>query len=278
MNWDDLQPFLALLRAGSLSGAARALGCEHATIARRIDRLEADLGQRLFDRLPRGWRPTPEAQALAPQAEAVEAAFFALRRQAAGGEAGPVRISAPPLFAAEVLVPRLGPLIAAHPGVQIALEADPGRADLGRGEIDLALRIGPVEGASLRLRKLCPLDYRPYGLPGAEGVILTDPARTEPQRWITEWAGARAVVLNTADSSVMRAAVHAGLGIALLPAFYAGDLPPVGDDRLTRTLYLTLHEDKARAPRVRRIADALAALITDWARAQDARTISGPIT
>lgn len=266
MNWDDLHPFLELCRTGSLSGAARALGCEHATVARRIDRLEAALGQRLFDRLPRGWRPTPEARALQPRAEAVEGAILALRRQVSGGDAGPVRLSVPPLFAAEVLVPRLGPLLAAHPGVQLVLDADPLRADLTRGEADLALRIGPVEGNSLRLRKLCTLDYRPYGLPGAEGVILTDPPRTEPQRWIADWAGTRPMVLNTADSSVMRAAVRAGLGIALLPAFYAGDLPPVGADRLSRTLYLTLHEDKARAPRVRRIANALAALVTDWAR------------
>ncbi|NLH82737.1 MAG: LysR family transcriptional regulator, partial [Phyllobacteriaceae bacterium] len=47
-DWDDLRVFLALVRAGSLSAAARALGVEHTTVARRIEGLERDLGVTLF--------------------------------------------------------------------------------------------------------------------------------------------------------------------------------------------------------------------------------------
>ena len=49
-DWDDLRYFLALIDAGTLSGAARATGVEHTTVARRIDALEAALGMLLFDR------------------------------------------------------------------------------------------------------------------------------------------------------------------------------------------------------------------------------------
>ena len=70
MNSDDLKPFLALIRQGGLSGPARSLRVERATIARRIVRLEAALGLKLFDRLARGWRPTPEASAPVEKAEA----------------------------------------------------------------------------------------------------------------------------------------------------------------------------------------------------------------
>ncbi|MGD7385698.1 helix-turn-helix domain-containing protein, partial [Ralstonia pseudosolanacearum] len=54
MQWDDIRHFLALAREGSLSAAARRLGVEHTTVARRADALEQALGVWLFDRLPRG--------------------------------------------------------------------------------------------------------------------------------------------------------------------------------------------------------------------------------
>lgn len=264
MNWDDLQPFLALIREGSLSGAARHLRVEHATVARRIDRLENALGLHLFDRLPRGWRATPEALALVERAEAAESALFDLRRQASGGTEGAVCLSAPPLLAAEILTPNLGSFLEEHPNIQIVIEADAHRANLGRGEVDLALRIGPVQGHSLRMRRLGEVLYRPYGHDANSGVIRPRDARTETERWMRDWSGNRPVVLDTADTSVMRAAVAAGHGIALLPDFYAKHLPPVGETYLSRPLHLTLHEDKARAPRVRLVADMLASLVKDW--------------
>lgn len=257
MNWDDVRPFLALIREGSLSGAARRLRVEHATVARRMDRLEADLGQRLFDRFPRGWRPTPEAQAMVERAEAAEAAMQALERQGGGRDEGPVLLSAPPLLAAELLTPKLKAFLVDHPGIRLSLAAESARADLGRGEADLALRIGPVEGQTLRVRRIGLVTYRVYGRAPDLGVIRAEPAMSETDRWMREWSGARPLILNTADSAVMRAGVASGLGIALLPEFYAQGLPSVGDDTLSRPLYLTLHEDKAKSPRVRRVADAV---------------------
>ena len=53
MDWSDLTFFLALARSGSLSAAAKRMGTDHSTVARRIESLEHDLGIRLVDRLPR---------------------------------------------------------------------------------------------------------------------------------------------------------------------------------------------------------------------------------
>lgn len=53
MNWDDLKPFLALIQEGSLSGAARSLRVEYATIARRINRMGARLDTSSFIVCPR---------------------------------------------------------------------------------------------------------------------------------------------------------------------------------------------------------------------------------
>lgn len=49
-NWQDLRYFHALAQTGSLSAAARQLGVEHATIARRIAALEDATKLKLVDR------------------------------------------------------------------------------------------------------------------------------------------------------------------------------------------------------------------------------------
>ena len=42
--WDDIRIFLAIARAGTLSGAASALETGIATVSRKLDRLEQSLG------------------------------------------------------------------------------------------------------------------------------------------------------------------------------------------------------------------------------------------
>ena len=48
--WDDLRFFAEVAQQGSLSAAARALGVDHVTVGRRLQRLEAMLCRHLFDR------------------------------------------------------------------------------------------------------------------------------------------------------------------------------------------------------------------------------------
>ena len=69
MDWDDLRYFLAAYRRGSLSAAARELGCEYTTVGRRVAALEAALGTTLFTRAPEGLKPTPAATELVPLAD-----------------------------------------------------------------------------------------------------------------------------------------------------------------------------------------------------------------
>src|SRR5260370_486913 len=57
-QWDDVRFFLAVARAGSLSGAARALGVGHVTVGRRITLLEKQLGVTLLNRTPDGFVTT----------------------------------------------------------------------------------------------------------------------------------------------------------------------------------------------------------------------------
>ena len=124
--------FLVLAREGSLSAAARRLGVEHTTVARRADALEQSVGVRLFDRLPRGWRLTAEGQALAERAERMEqeAAGFARAAAGAGSLRGTVRISAPPTIASHVIAPNLTALRRQWPGIDVVLLGEKRNANL----------------------------------------------------------------------------------------------------------------------------------------------------
>ena len=57
-DWEDLRHFSAFSSAGSLSAAAKTLGVDHATVARRIASLEASLKLKLVDRRPRAYALT----------------------------------------------------------------------------------------------------------------------------------------------------------------------------------------------------------------------------
>ena len=72
MDWSHLEYFLAVARAGSLSGAAKQLRVNHSTVARRLDKLEQQLQVRLFDRLNNGYRLTEDGQALKQKAGQIE--------------------------------------------------------------------------------------------------------------------------------------------------------------------------------------------------------------
>ena len=101
-TWDDLQYFLAVARTGQLSTAARQLRTSHATVSRRIDRLEFVLKVKLFERNPRGYVLTSVGQRFVETAEKIEAETDRLQADIAEGamiQRGVIRLSAPEGFA-----------------------------------------------------------------------------------------------------------------------------------------------------------------------------------
>ena len=121
MNWDDARIFLAVARQGQILGAARALGLNHATVARRLDALEASLGTTLFRRRTNGTELTTAGERLLGPAELMESASLAAM-EAAGADSvieGTVRIGAPDGFGVACLGPRIGALTERHRGLRI---------------------------------------------------------------------------------------------------------------------------------------------------------------
>lgn len=275
-DWDHLRYYLAVIDAGSVSAAARALAVEHTTVARRIDALEKNLGLRLFDRLPRGWQLTAEGSALVDPARRIEAQVHALLR-AAEAElplAGPVRVSAPPALASCMLARALPAALARYPGIALEIIGEAHYADVLRRETDIALRFRRPDMPQLAVKMLATISYALYAGTGYcethagedwEFLGFDSSLRDTPHaNWLDSFADKRRFAMRSNDLSALAQAALEGHGIALLPAYVAGNTPglvrlPV-DCEVARDLWLVMHEDVRRSPRVRATADAIIAV------------------
>jgi DNA-binding transcriptional LysR family regulator len=274
-DWEDLHHFVTLAREGTLSGAARTLGVDHATVARRVAALEASTGLKLVDRRARATTLTDDGRRIAAVAAPMEEAAFAVGRAARAAKPevdGEVTISAPPNFASSVIAPQLVRLRAQHPGIRIKLIGEKRKASLSRREADIALRLmRPVE-AGLFVRKIGSFGFSLYGAPSylektpphALSFIGYDASMVEsPQEvWLRTIIGEREVVLRTNDLETQLAAARSGLGVAALP-HYLGDGDPnlqrytVTQKPINREIWLAVHRDLRQVPAVRAVMEFL---------------------
>ena len=132
-DWDDFRLFLAAARAGSFTGAAKRLGVDAATVARRVSRLETALKSTLFVRSAGGLHLTSSGARLVEVGADAEGAMAAAE---AVGEmntvGGVVRISASEGFGSAILAPALPDLRRQRPGLRIELAASAGFLSPGR--------------------------------------------------------------------------------------------------------------------------------------------------
>ena len=156
-DWALVRSFLAVLEAGSLSGAARRLGAQQPTLGRHVAELEAQLGTALFERTGRGLVPTAAARAIADAALRMEEGAAQLAGTLAGrslATTGTVRITTSEVAAVYLLPPLLAELQAAEPGIELELVASNQITNLLRREADIAVRmVRPAQG-SLVARKV----------------------------------------------------------------------------------------------------------------------------
>nr|WP_314625323.1 LysR family transcriptional regulator [uncultured Noviherbaspirillum sp.] len=282
MDWDDVRVFLALARAGSLTAAARSLRVEHTTVARRIAQLEQALGLHLFDRLPRGWILTSEGEQLAARAAQMEEQAHEFMREAADGAllSGTVRLSASPSVGQEFLLPRLCAIHQRWASITLELVVETRVAVLSRREADLALRIGRPQDPGLAARLLGTMAYGLYCRRGyTDGrseadwrfIGYDDSLAHAPEHlWLESLRGSRGYALRANTLPLQRDAVRMGLGLAVLPHFMAaGDAQlerlPLAGGPAAREIWLVVHPDVRRSPRVRLIADLLVEVVSGGA-------------
>lgn len=267
MDWDDLRVFLELARRGSLSAAARALRLSHATVGRRLTALESALGRTLVERRPDGYRLTDEGEAVRALAEAMDDRAQAIRRREGGGGglSGTVRLTMTQALADRFLIPRLGPLRAAHPDLDLEIVTDNRALSLARREADLAIRLARPQHGDLIGRRLATLGYGLYAAPDAPDALVgydETLADLPEAAWLAQHGGGRRVAFRANSVLGQMAAAVAGFGAALLPCMLAeGEpgllrLPPPGPP-LTREAWLLVHRDRKDVPRVRAVIDHL---------------------
>lgn len=168
----DLEVVLALVRGGTLAGAAQRSGSDASTVFRALQRLEQRLGQRLFERRRGGYLPTEAASEVAGHAERIEAELEAARAAATGANApvsGRVRLTTTDSVLRGLVLPCLPALAREHPLLQLELRATNELMSLSRRDADLALRATPKPPEHLVGRSLGTIRFVVCGLRGRGG-------------------------------------------------------------------------------------------------------------
>jgi DNA-binding transcriptional LysR family regulator len=288
MNWDDIRVFLQVARQGQLLGAARSLGLNHATVARRLTALEQAMGSKLVSRRNNGTELTLAGQRLLAHAEMMEAATLSAREAADldNAVAGTVRIGAPDGFGVGFLAARLHALAQRHPSLRLELVPVPRAFSLSRREADIAITLERPQQHQLISRKL--VDYRlglfasrsyldEHGVPeriedleehrlvGYVEDLIYSASLDYTGTFLRNWRSSVAI----ASALGQVEAVRSGCGIGILHYFMARqatDLVAVLPDRvLTRSYWTVMHEDQRRMRRVSIVSNFLAELVAEEA-------------
>jgi len=248
-----LRAFEAASRRLSFTEAARELHVSQAAVSRHVRALEQDLGRPLFRRLHRRVELTSPGKRFAGELTTgflqIHRAVDAVRAM----QAHRLRIAVEPAFAARWLVPRLGGFSAAHPDVELDLEASDELRVIGR-DTDIAIRwlcVGARRPRG-RVSKLTRLDCFPVvaknrAPPGRKPLdsevvghrLLHDDDGTSWRNWFAA-AGLegyeKAKHLHFNDSSLVLTAALRGQGVALSAPIHIGsDLKARRLVRLGRT-------------------------------------------
>lgn len=291
IDWNLYASFREVMRQGSLSAAARALGLTQPTLGRHIAALETSLDATLFTRSPQGLTPTTAAVDLLPRVEEMHAAAEAARRAISGGpsaETGVVRVTASEIIGGVVLPPILAAFREAHPGIVVELVLSNRNQDLLRRDADIAVRmVRPVQSALVAKRigavAIGLFAHRRYaethGLPTSIAAIADHPLigfdRDETSLRSLEEAAdflRRDHFAFRCDSDLAQlAALRAGYGLGGCQLGIAADdpdlIPVLADDvRFELEMWLAMHEDLRAVGRVRTMFDFLAGELGVYAR------------
>jgi DNA-binding transcriptional LysR family regulator len=288
LDWDDLRHALAIGAAGSLAGAARALGVNHTTVLRRLDALEAHLGSRLFERQRRGYQPTEAGLALLEQARHMAARADEVERQVLGRDrelTGALRVTTAFVLMDHLLPQPLADFARAYPGIEVEVVENAVLVDLssrqadnpqawGRREADVAVRLSGQVAEHLVGRRLGMTQCRVYALRGAAGLpqavtALDILAREAPwvaferdasariyDQWLHQRLAHANVRVRVDIFNAKAAMLRTGIGVGVLPTFMEARHPelvavsePIAE--LAQPVWLLTHPDLRQTARVR---------------------------
>jgi DNA-binding transcriptional LysR family regulator len=221
---NDLRFIAAISSTGSLSGAARLLGVNHATVFRRVVAIETRLGVRLFERDGGHYTPTDAGEELARAGAAMEETALVSLRKVAGQDLRPkgvVRIATTDSVAQYLLPPMLQVCRRQFPEIQLELAIANDMANLSRRDADIAVRPSAQPPDELVGRKVGPLAFAVYQLAGSNSTdwVAREGGHGKIGQWMRTYTDQATLGLQINTYSGVCAACLAGLGQAVLPCF-----------------------------------------------------------
>ncbi|MEX0337488.1 MAG: LysR family transcriptional regulator [Arenibacterium sp.] len=277
-SWDDHRFFLAVARARSMTGAAKALSVTQPTVSRRLEAMEAGLGVRLFTRTRKGYELTPSGAELFETVIRVEEELLQADRNLMGRDqeiSGSLRFTSTEIFVNGYLGPHLWAFLRDHPDIELHLTCTQSLLSIGRGEADIAVRFTEKPPETLVGKRLGTVAYAIYGARGAVGDAFRGRAHDDLP-WIGMFNESHNRLLygtflpstrpkHRVDSmNAMHAMVREGLGVSILPC-YTADLDPTLERIVAKPLidpkfdiWMLYHRDTRHTGRLRLFADFLA--------------------
>jgi DNA-binding transcriptional LysR family regulator len=274
LAWDDLRFFLVCAESGSFRKAGKLLKVDSATMVRRISRLEAAVGLRLFNRLTDGVTLTDEGFSIAEHARAMERAAMSIERQSkitSEGVRGHVRVAITEGLGTYWVLPRLLGFQKANRRLTFELQATMEHTDIGRLEADMSVQFLRPERPDLISVRLGHLHIYPfasrgyrelYGLPSSlddakrhrfiqQVTPLLAPGVYERGLGVDSLEGIVGVATNS--SSAVLYAVERDAGIGFLPTYalsLGAKLIPLDIGVSNRLeIWLTYHPDLRNSSR-----------------------------
>lgn len=262
LDWDHVRIFLVTMRSSSLRQAAEKLGLSHPTARRRLNDLEKELGLRLFDRRSDGLHPTAQAATLQQAAEEVERAMQSLRRVAHAAVPeirGPIHVTVPEIIATDLLMPDFAKFTLRWPEIELRVSLSYQLASLERRQADVAIRAmphGKLPDANLAGRMAGSAYKCVYGQ-GDNWIGWYGSAKDTS--WVRQSQFPNLPVNGAMnDPMLQRSACAAGMGLTMLPCFFA---EPLLERRTEPEPYLDIwvlvHPDLQRNARLRLFRDAI---------------------
>ena len=274
MDWDHLRYFGALVQAGTLVGAAKALGVEHTTVSRRIQALEKQIGATLFTREGNGYRLTDAGRQLQPRAEAMDQIARGIApvttAQNSTTPSGVVRIGVTEGFGTQVLTKNLVELSQRYPLLTIDLLAVPRMLHLSRREADIVISLErPVRDTVVTSRLT---EYRLY-LYGQREYLARHPLITSVQdlsmhalvnyvddqlftkelQFLDSLIAQQRFSFRSTSILAQDTAVRMGAGLGVLPGFLADKDPLLQrvlpeQAQFTRTFWMSMPPELRSVP------------------------------
>ncbi len=171
MDWDDLRVARAVYETGSYAAAGARLRINETTVARRLARLQQDLGVTLFEAVDGVRTPTVQCEEIVGLTAmmADHAEQIARVGDAETGLIGRRRIATTDSLATEVLAPNAAAFLMEHPGVVVDFLASTANVNFSRWEADIAVRLQKPEKGDFVISKLADI-----------ALYLFEPAKETP--------------------------------------------------------------------------------------------------